>query len=179
MIEEKNLNMIIKTTTENVFDILKKNGFEIKESKSTFQKTEQLLYLMPNLKKAITYNKNKINDLKKFGIIHNKKAVHIIPETLPVKQDEDEIIQKEIFKLQQRNHIIDSQIRWVNKVLSSLASDKYYDLIKLKYFENKTHEEIAEIFMCDTKTIGRNKNRLINSLKVLLFPNDSINELGG
>ena len=39
-------------------------------------------------------------------------------------------------------------------------------------------EEIAEYFECDERTIRRNKNKIINNIKTLLFPNDSIEELG-
>ena len=51
------------------------------------------------------------------------------------------------------------------------------DIIKLKYFENKTQQEIAETLDKDTSTIWRNNKRLINEIKVYLFPNDVVKEL--
>ena len=176
--EEVKQNMLIQKTAETVFDVLRKNGFEIKEKKSTFQRTEQLLYLVPQLKKAINHNKERIKDLEENGITKKQSAVHIVPTSTPIKQDEEEIIQKEISKIRQRNKVIDSNIKWINGILNTLAKDKYYDLIRLKYYENKTHEEIAEYFDCDESTIRRNKNKIINKLRGLLFPNDSIDELG-
>lgn len=178
MTDEEMLNKIIKKSTENVFEILKANGFEIKEKKSIFQRTEQLLYLMPQLKEAINHNKNKIKDLQQYGVEKKGGAVHVAPTTIPIKLDEEEIIQKEINKLLQRNYIINSQIKWVNGILQTIKNDKFYEIIELKYFKNKTQEEIAEYFECDERTIRRNKNKIINNLKVLLFPNDSIDELG-
>lgn len=175
MIDE---SVLIQKTTETVFEILRTNGFEIKEKKSTFQRTEQLLYLVPKLRKAVNHNKQKIKDLQKYGINKKGSAVHVVPSSTPLKLDEDEIIDKEINKLKQRNHIIDSQIKWINDILLTLANDKYYDLIRLKYYDNKTNEEIAEYFKCDEKTIRRNRNRIINNLRGLLFPKDSIDELG-
>lgn len=171
-------NMLIKKTTETVFDVLRKNGFEIKEKKSVFQRTEQLLYLIPKLKEAINHNKQKIKDLQNYGIDKKGGAVHVVPSSTPLKLDEDEIIDKEVSKLKQRNHVINSQIKWVNEILLTLSNDKYYDLIKLKYYDNKTREEIAEYFACDVKTVSRNRNRIINNLKGLFFPKDSIDELG-
>lgn len=53
------IDEIIKKSTENVFEVLRKNGFEIREKKNTYQKTEQLLYLIPNLKESIKHNKKK------------------------------------------------------------------------------------------------------------------------
>lgn len=171
-------DILIKKTIENVFDILRKNGFEIKEKKSTFQRTEQLLYLVPQLKEAVKHNKQKIKDLENFGIDKKSNAVHVVPTVAPLKQDETEMIDKEVLKLNQRNHIINTQIKWVNSVIHTISNDKYYDLIKLKYYDNKTREEIAEYFECDVKTISRNRNRIINHIKGMLFPNDSVDELG-
>lgn len=170
--------VLIKKTTENVFEILKKNGFEIKEKKSTFQRTEQLLYLVPQLKDAIKHNKKKIKELETYGISKKGKVVHIVSNNNSVKQDEDEIIQNKVSELKQRNHIINVQIKWINGIIQELSTDKFYEIIDLKYFKSKTNEEIAEYFECDERTIRRNKTRIINNIKALLFPNDSIDELG-
>lgn len=180
MIDEKNKNEIVNITVETVFETLRKNGFEIKEKKTTFQQTEQLLYLMPQLKEAINHNKKRIEDLHSFGLpIHQSgKGAHVVPENTFGRMNEDELIEKEINKLLQRNHIINTQIKWLNSILNSFKREKYYELIRLKYFENKNNYEIAEHFECDERTIRRNKNDLINRLKVLLFPTDSMNELG-
>jgi len=47
----------------------------------------------------------------------------------------------------------------------------------LKYFEDKTREEIAEELDCDVSTVSRNKSRLINKLLVRLFSDDALAEL--
>lgn len=169
---------IIRKTTENVFEVLRKNGFEIKERKNTFQRAEQLLYLMPQLKDAINQNKKKIKDLQEHGIKHNKGAVHIIPQNMPLKQDEEELINNKINQINQRNHIINSELKWVNRIVNTMSTDKFYEIIDLKYYKNKTYEEIAEYFKCDVSTISRNKTRIINHLRTLFFPDDSIGELG-
>lgn len=178
MTEEKIIDIATKKAIENVFEVLKKNGFEIKESKTTFQKTEQLLYLIPQLKDAIKHNKDKISDLRKYGINKKGSAVHSISSNNPIKREESEIVEQEINKLLQRNYIILSQLKWVNGILDTLKKDKFYELISMKYYEDKTYDEMAEYFKCDSRTIGRNKNKLINRIRVLLFPNDSIDEVG-
>ena len=177
-LEEKQLELITKKTTESVFEVLRKNGFEIKEKKTVFQKTEQLLYLIPQLKEAIDHNKERIKDLKKYGISKGGSAVHVVPQTTPLREDVSDKIKREIENLQQRNYIINSQIKWVNGILNTIRSDKFFEIIELKYYNGKTHEEIAEYFNCDESTVRRNKNRLINRIKTLLFPSDSVSELG-
>ncbi len=177
MNEEKIIDIVVKKSTENVFEVLRKNGFEIKESKNTFQKTEQLLYLVPQLKEAINHNKRRINDLKKYGIPKSSNAVKIVDSSF-VKKEDSEIIEQEIAKLLQRNYIITSQLKWINGILDTLRDNKFYDLIELKYYKQMSYEEIAEYFNCDVSTISRNKNKIINKIKGLLFPNNSIEELG-
>lgn len=52
----------------------------------------------------------------------------------------------------------------------------YYDIIQLKYFDKLSGEQIAEKLDIDASTVSRNKNRLINTLKINLFSEDVIDE---
>ena len=61
--------------------------------------------------------------------------------------------------------------------LDEIKNDIYYDIIPMIYFENRTREDIAEHFNTSTKTITRNKNKLVNQLKLRLFSDDVIFEL--
>lgn len=65
----------------------------------------------------------------------------------------------------------------MNNALKNIEKDYYYSVITMIYFEDKTREEIAEFYNVDVKTIARNKNRLINKLKIVIFSDESINEL--
>ncbi len=65
----------------------------------------------------------------------------------------------------------------IDNALKELESDLYYDIIPMMYFENQTRESIAEYFDTTVTTISRNKRRLINKLKYMLFADDVIYEL--
>ena len=65
----------------------------------------------------------------------------------------------------------------IDKALKSIESDIYYDIIPMSYFEDATRECIAEHFNTTVTTISRNKNRLVNKLKALLFSDEVIYEL--
>jgi RNA polymerase sigma factor (sigma-70 family) len=65
----------------------------------------------------------------------------------------------------------------VNKALEKISDDPYYDVIKLFYFENKSREFIALEYGCTETTISRNKTRLLNEIKPMLFSDDVIYEL--
>lgn len=68
-------------------------------------------------------------------------------------------------------------INIVDEALKTIEDDEYYEVITQFYFENKTREKIAEYFDCDVKTVTRNKSRLINKLKIILFSDKTIEEL--
>lgn len=65
----------------------------------------------------------------------------------------------------------------LDRELGVLESDLYYDIIPMIYFENCSREEVAEYFDVNERTITRNKIRLVNQLKVVLFSDDVITEL--
>lgn len=65
----------------------------------------------------------------------------------------------------------------VDNALKEIVDDTYYDIIPMMYFENQSRESIAEYFNTSVTTISRNKRRLVNKLKYLIFADDVIYEL--
>lgn len=65
----------------------------------------------------------------------------------------------------------------IDKAMKELESDLYYDIIPMIYFENRSREEVAEYFDTTVTTISRNKSRLVNKLKTLIFADDVVYEL--
>lgn len=65
----------------------------------------------------------------------------------------------------------------IDKALCSIESDPYYSVIEMIFFEHKTREEIAEFYDVEPRTVTRNKNRLVNELKIILFSDNTIEEL--
>ena len=65
----------------------------------------------------------------------------------------------------------------VDKALQELYDDLYYDIIPMMYFEGQSRESIAEYFDTTVTTISRNKKRLVEKLKCLIFADDVIYEL--
>ena len=68
-------------------------------------------------------------------------------------------------------------VKKINDALDMIMDDLYYDVITMYFFEKKTREEIAEQYDTTVTTISRNKTRLINKLKPILFSDDVIYEL--
>ena len=65
----------------------------------------------------------------------------------------------------------------INDALKSIEDDDYYDIIPMIYFEGQSREDIAEFFDVTVTTISRNKTRLINKLKTLIFADDVVKEI--
>ena len=65
----------------------------------------------------------------------------------------------------------------VDDAMRSIEGDPYYDVIRLYYFEDQTRESIALDYGCTETTISRNKTRLLNKLKTILFSDEVIFEL--
>lgn len=68
-------------------------------------------------------------------------------------------------------------VQKVDEAMQTIAGDPYYDVIRLFYFEDQTRESIALDYGCTETTISRNKTRLLNKLKTILFSDDVIFEL--
>lgn len=68
-------------------------------------------------------------------------------------------------------------IKKVESAIKVFAHDDYAGLIEMIYFKNMTREECAEYFGVEPITITRNKRRMVNELKNVLFADDVIKEL--
>ena len=65
----------------------------------------------------------------------------------------------------------------INRALERIGNDPYYEIIDLKYFKGWTHERIAEYFDVDVSVISKQKKRLINRLRPIIFSDEFIKEL--
>lgn len=65
----------------------------------------------------------------------------------------------------------------INAALKTIEDDPYYEVIPMIYFEELTREAVAEYFDTTVTTVSRNKTRLVNKLKAMLFSDDVIYEL--
>lgn len=68
-------------------------------------------------------------------------------------------------------------VEMIENALYDVSDDPYFEIIPMKYFDGKTHEQIAEYFDVQPAAISKQRKRLINKLRPLIFPNDFIKEL--
>ena len=154
----------IKAITDNMHQ---------EEGKDYFKETEKLLYNYPILKLKVEedekflYNpdasvepeQRKSKDIIRFSGTGGGHGLDIDRYTIGVKSS--------MMRTRQ-------EVNRIDRALDTIKSDKYYRIIELKYFKEMTMEAIADEFECEDKTIRRNKNRLINKLKIMLFGADAL-----
>ena len=125
------INQAVKQTVAE----LKRNGL-IKENRlNSFQKTEKILYLYPQMRQNV------------------------------FKYDFDGL------------KITAEFVDLIDEALSGISHDPYYEIIPMKYFSGFTHEQIAEHFDVQPAAISKQRKRLINQLRGVIFSDDFITEL--
>lgn len=167
------------TTADRVIKGLRKQRFLKDKNLTAYQKTEQVLYNYNNFKETIKDKKEQIEEIRAEGL--NCKSKDITFFHSGGFNDVDDIITKIDEKIQSIKDSIsltERYIKTIDAALEKVCDDKYYDIIILKYFQGKTVDEISEHFdNKDPSTINRNKSRLINQLKIILFSDEVIKEM--
>ena len=164
-----------KTAAETV-EQLKKQRL-IRPNMNYYKKTEIVLYNYETLKKAVEQKKEDIRYIESNGLPEKSKSIIFYSTSAGNISAGDRYLE-----LIERYHIekaeTERDIARIDNALNKIRDDKYFGIIDLKYLKQvaKTDEDIAEILDKDRTTITRNRSRLINSIKTILFP-ESIKEL--
>jgi RNA polymerase sigma factor (sigma-70 family) len=174
--EEETKNEIVKKVLEEL-----KNKKLLKNPKSSYKSTEKILYSLNVLPEAIKLIDEEVKKLeeeaKGIAIPKAKSNSLILNERNNTYVYGDETLETRISELKQISVKAKSQIRLVKSALKKIENDKYYDIIPMYYFEEKTIEEIAEECEWAVGTVSKHKKRLMNDLKVYVFPDTFIEEL--
>lgn len=167
-----------KQTAKEIVNELKKQGLIKDNNRSAYQKTEILLFNYNDFKAAIVDKRTQIQTLKQIGLPEKSTSITSFSKQ-PIYEFKDaaEKTAEQIEGLKRSINTTQFFINTIDNALTVLADDNYFDIIRLKYFENKNQSEIAEVFGVDESTITRNKNRLIKKLSIGLFSDDVILEL--
>ncbi len=171
---------IVKTAKETAKEVIQelRNSKMIKNEMSYFKKVELLLYNYNNLKAALKQKDEDIKYIKDHGLPQKSGSIVVYQTSGGNISGQDRymnLIEKyELEKLETLR-----EVKRIENALEKIKNDRYYPIIKLKYLsdygERYNEERIAEKLDRDRSTITRNKSRLINTMKTILFP-ESIRE---
>jgi DNA-directed RNA polymerase specialized sigma subunit len=157
----------------------------IKNTRNAYENTEMLLYKLNTLPEAIKELRKEVERLEtEAGKIPDapRKSNTIVLRDKEGNEGTyiygDETLATRISELKQIITKTNSYVRLVKNILKRFEDDEYYPIIEYVYFNKKTYDAISNDFGWATGTISKHKARLINELKVFLFPNNFIDELG-
>lgn len=175
-ISEKDMKLIVNKVLNDL-----KTKKLISTCKNSFKSTEKILYSFEALPEALKLINEEISkleiDYKKLRPTNIKTNTIILNEEYQTYVYGNESLETRISELKQIAIKTKSQIRIVNQALKKIEDDKYYKIIPLYYFEGLTQEMVAEKLEVSTGTISSNRSRLVNMLKVYIFPDTFMNEL--
>jgi RNA polymerase sigma factor (sigma-70 family) len=138
-----------------------------------FRETEILLYNYPALKLKVAQDEEFLYDPEAYAKPANrsKDLVHFSTRNIGNHGlDLDQYTQSvKSSMMRTRQEVIR-----IDRALETIKDDRYYDIVPFKYWDGMTMEDIAESFGCEERTIRRQKNRLINKLKIMLFGADAL-----
>lgn len=140
--------------------------------KSRFAKVEVMLYAYKGALEAVKGKEEAVEELRKYGL------PQFSPSYLGTRSDKNKPeVEEEIEKLERSISFLRRTINLIEAGLSSIQQDNFFELIKLKYFENKTMEDIAEHMNTGLTTIYRNRERLIYKLIKIIFAEDILRDI--
>ena len=141
---------------------------KIVTEKNTYKKVEDMLRYYNRFKKRIIYIQDNMDNviLKKIsGISSMGEGNFEYKSDIEKKEEIREQNQKQL----ERYKIL---VQLIERGLEEIRNDEYYKIIELRYFENGTIENISEELKYSVATVKRNRNRLVNELCEILFPEE-------
>jgi RNA polymerase sigma factor (sigma-70 family) len=139
-----------------------------REAKDVFKATEKRLYAYPVILLKIQDDEEMLEEVRTFGVHGKSKSITRFVKNgvrLSLEEIQEGAIIDQMAKLDSDRR----EAEIIEKALKIIESDQYSEIVKYKYFEGKSDEQIAELLNCDQSTVRRNKSRLIGRLSVFLY----------
>lgn len=179
---EKSVEKAIDNKVISIADIIVerlRNSNLLKDELSYYRRVELALMNLNALKEAVKQKDEELEDLEKYGLPEKSKSIVIYSNSGGSTVGDRYIEKRE--KILTEKAETEREIEKIEKALNKIRGDKYFKIIKMKYLDKRedekiTDEDIAEALGRDRTTIIRNKKRLINKLKTIMFP-QSIKEI--
>ena len=158
-----------QTVKEIIYDtVMATRRFAEREAKDAFKMTEKRLYAYPVIKLKIEDDRERIDEISEHGAPGKSKSI-LKYRRMGIRLTQDEIAEALINDINAEIAENEHEIETIDKAVDIIAGDTYGDIIRYKYFESKSDEQISEILNCDPSTVRRNKSRLVGRLSVFLY----------
>ena len=149
------------------------------KEKTAYAKTEALLYNYNGFQRIIKERMDEIEEIKKYGVPKKGEAVKqyggggsvsglVLPE---------ESVESAVRRIEESIKQTIHAVNLIDRGMAALSSDPYYGILRMRYFEGRTQEDIAFEMKCSQVNISKNNSRLVRELSFRLFPDQSVSEL--
>lgn len=165
--------MATKNKKQTVEEIINKTVLATRlscarETKDAFKATEKRLYAYPLLLAKIKDDRETIAEIEQYGIRERSHSItRFIKSGTRLEPDEIKAAILMDLRAQIENDLHETMR--IEKALKQIENDEYRDIIKYKYFEQKSDEEIAELIHCAPRTVRTHKSALVGRLSVILY----------
>ena len=152
-----------------------------KRGMSAYQKTEQLLFNYMGFKRIIRDKQMQIEDIQTYGVLEGGGAVRQYGGNTGGKPrgivlDEERKAQA-IAEIEKQMQPMVQAVDMIDRAMSELQAESYYKILEMRYFEDRTHEDIAVHYKCTRPNITYHMRRLINKLAMQIFPEQVVQEM--
>ena len=183
-IEKSTMLELAGIISKAVIDELEKRGLvesanpKPKSEKTAYQKTEQLLYNYVGFKRVVEERMLEIEELKLYGVRRQSPGATERVQHSHVKGIvlEEDSVQGAIANVQRSIQSTIDAINLIDKSMRALEKDPYYKILRYRYFEGRTQEDIAVEMGCSQVSISKNNSRLVRELSMRLFPDQVIRD---
>lgn len=170
----KAINQSISKQVKKAVEAILEAGKKVEAGqRNYYRETEKLLYSYPALKLKIAQDEEDLQN----GIIGGggRRSTDVIYFSPGRSRQPEEQVQEELERSRrasmERTRI---EVTRIDRALETIQDDQYYNIIPMRYFDCLKPEEIADAMACDERTYRRNKSRLVNKLKIVLFGADAL-----
>lgn len=139
-----------------------------REARDVFKATEKRLYAYPVLQAKMRDDEEMLEEITKYGLHERSKSITRFIKS-GVRLTPEEIRAAAILDLEAAIAADQHELTRIEKAMEQIADDEYRDIVRYKYFEQKTDEEIADLMHCAPRTVRSHKSRLVGRLSVFLY----------
>lgn len=137
-------------------------------AKDAYKATERRLYAIPVLKLKVKEDREKLEEIKTYGAPQRSKSIVRFSRT-GIRLTQEEILEALVMDMEATIAADTYEIECVEKALTAIEADTYYETVKGKYIDGRSDEQIAETIPCDYTTVWRNRKRLVQKVAVMLY----------
>jgi len=138
-----------------------------------YRATERRLYALPVLVKKVEEARRRLDDLVNHGPQERSKDIVRFARS-GMRLSADDMYEALITDEKASIAADENEIATVKKALENIQDDQYYLVVKGRYFEGLTDEEIAKVIPCDTRTVRRQRGRLVRVVAVWLYGAEAV-----